>query len=433
MVDANPILRKFVSIVFHSRRDLVFMNLFWIGVILYTVCFATMSTKSVPFSLFQLIQLGAIGLMLLSATQLIGYDFENRYLKMLLPLFLLWAMVILLRGFELEFTKERRNAFLFNAWFGAAIYLVPWIALFPKKLIFYRKLFISILLSSIVYVFLCFAFLSVLMVEGKDVASQAVIEYFSKTLAVSSFFILFTEKFHSRRVVYFSLFVILLTLFFGVIRARRGILFFIVLGFLLWFSIYFIKSNNKFAIILQSFSFLAFVVFILIGVRYVLDIEVFSFLEERGTEDTRYLVEMYFFKDMKELDWIVGRGMFGMYYAPTQDFEAGAYRGTIETDYLNMVLKGGLINLVLLLIIILPAVYFGLLRSKNTLALGFAMWIVFWMLNTYPSTVQVFSLNYLLVWVGVGFCYSPTLRNIPDRFLVNYFRGQNRLSKLKRI
>ncbi|WP_228694337.1 hypothetical protein [Lunatimonas sp.] len=151
------------------------------------------------------------------------------------------------------------------------------------------------------------------------------------------------------------------------------------------------------------------------------DAEFVTFLQQRGTEDTRTGVEVYFYKDMEGLDWIVGRGMFGAYYSPTMS--EGNYRGTIETDYLNMILKGGLIQLVLFLLIFLPAIYKGLFQSRNTLSKAAALWILFWLINTHPSTVQVFALNYLIVWFSVGICYSDTIRNLSEKGLRVYFRS----------
>jgi len=121
------------------------------------------------------------------------------------------------------------------------------------------------------------------------------------------------------------------------------------------------------------------------------------------------------------MDWVIGRGMRGEYYSPTM--EDGNFRGTIETDYLNMILKGGLINLVLLLMILVPAIFNGIFRSKNTLSKAAGLWIFIWLLNTYPSTVQVFSLYYMLVWICAGICYSTTIRNIPEKFLITYFQS----------
>jgi hypothetical protein len=146
-----------------------------------------------------------------------------------------------------------------------------------------------------------------------------------------------------------------------------------------------------------------------------------SYLQQRGAEDTRGSVERYFYNDMERLDWIIGKGMAGLYYSPTM--AEGNYRGTVETDYLNMILKGGLIQVILLLMILIPAVYKGLFQSKNNLSKAAALLILIWLINTHPSTIQVFSLFYVLVWISVGICYSDTIRNLSEKGLVAYFKS----------
>jgi hypothetical protein len=32
-------------------------------------------------------------------------------------------------------------------------------------------------------------------------------------------------------------------------------------------------------------------------------------------------------------------------------------------------------------------------------------------------------MQYILLWIAVGICYSKTIRNIPEQILVDYFRG----------
>ena len=34
--------------------------------------------------------------------------------------------------------------------------------------------------------------------------------------------------------------------------------------------------------------------------------------------------------------------------------------------------------------------------------------------GSYPATVTTFTLNYLIVWICVGICYSGVIRNMPE-------------------
>ncbi|MFC4873124.1 hypothetical protein [Negadavirga shengliensis] len=309
---------------------------------------------------------------------------------------------------------------ILDAWFGGFLYFTPLVMLFPKKLIYYKKVFAVIIILSVFYIIYDIMFISNLMEKEKDVLSREIVEYFSKTLAVPIGFILFTFIYHSKPKNMYALGVLLLTIFFAMVRARRGLLFMTVGSLFIFYVIFWIKSKSRLLMTILSLS--AFFIISAFGAYYInsQEIEILEYLEKRGMEDTRSGVERYFYKDMQGLDWVIGRGMRGRYYSPTMG--EGNLRGTIETDYLNMILKGGIINLTLLLLILLPAIYNGLFRSKNLLSKASAIWILFWLLNTHPSTVQVFTLNYMIVWFAVGICYSNVIRNLPENFLLAYFR-----------
>jgi hypothetical protein len=149
----------------------------------------------------------------------------------------------------------------------------------------------------------------------------------------------------------------------------------------------------------------------------------FGFLLERGSEDTRSGVEEFFYADMKTNDWIVGKGINGSYFCPNIEEDLPTnYRTVIETGYLQIILKGGLISLILYLLITVPAIFLGLFHSKNLLSKAAALWILFALISLYPTQVNTFTLRYLLVWVCVGICYSKNIRNLEESILLDYFK-----------
>jgi hypothetical protein len=99
------------------------------------------------------------------------------------------------------------------------------------------------------------------------------------------------------------------------------------------------------------------------------------------------------------------------------------YRRGIETDYLTIILKGGIISLGLMLLIVIPAIIKGLFQSKNLISKAAAIWIFFYLIDLYPSPVTAFSLNYLLVWISVGICYSKEMRGLSDIKIKEIFSG----------
>ena len=150
----------------------------------------------------------------------------------------------------------------------------------------------------------------------------------------------------------------------------------------------------------------------------------FSFVMERGSEDTRTGVEQYMSADMSGMDWIIGKGIHGEYFCPivvTVD-DSNSYRDVIETGFLLIILKGGYAGLLLLLMILVPAIYKGIFKSKNLLSKSSGVYILLWLTYCYPSIVVGFTIHYIIVWIAVGICYSEQIRNLPDSTIKYYLR-----------
>tara|TARA_R110001592_G_scaffold105579_3_gene296917 strand:- start:203751 stop:205016 length:1266 start_codon:yes stop_codon:yes gene_type:complete len=411
----NASLKRFLH---YDRYELIAINVFWLGFIAYIASSTILSTKEMPFMIFQPLQLLGLAAIFASAAYLLKPAFESEYFKIFFFLFALWAMVILFRGFS--FNKDDLKLIFLNPWFGGMFYFVPFLVLFRKSFLLYKKTFSAIIILGVIFLLFSLMFRDILTEVIPDNRNRSVVEYFTKSLGISVLFILFTFMYHSKTKNLIAVISILVMLLLGVIRARRGLLLMCVLGLLIAGLIYFLNSKSK---ILSGSIIIGMLFIAIIGGIYVflnVEMEALYYLQDRGVTDTRGGIELYFYKDMEGLDWIVGRGMQGQYYCPTMG--EGNYRGTVETDYLNMILKGGMVNLVLLLLIIIPAIFLGIFHSKNNLTKGFAFWILFWLINTHPSTVQVFTMNYFLVWLGAGVCYSPFIRGISEETMVAYFK-----------
>jgi hypothetical protein len=409
------------DILNYDRRDLITINLFWIGFVVYTASWTLSASKQANYIICQMFQLLGMAIFIPACIQLVKFEFDNIYQQVIFVLLLIWSSLIFVRGiFDIE-SFTRLKEIIFNPWFGGFLYFVPVVMLFPKKLILYKKIFDVIVILSVFYILYDIIFISDLMEpDGQNERSRDIVEYFSKTLSFPVIFILLTYIYHSKQRNFFALFVLLLTIFFSMVRARRGMLSMAV-GPMAFVYIFFLLDNN--IKLIQKIISLGLVLVVIIGLIYAFNndsIEMFSLLEERGTDDTRSGVEKNFIDSMEGMDWMIGRGMLGEYYSPTID--VGNYRGTIETDYLNIILKGGYIQLVLLLLILIPAMINGIFRSKNTLSRVAGLWIFVWLLSTYPATVQVFTLYYILVWISVGICYSKTIRNMPEKTLLLSFK-----------
>ena len=399
------------------------INIFWTGFSLYTICFILSYTINQPnFKFFNALQLCGVLIMLFAAFKIVNFKLENRYLQSVFLVYCFWTPTVILRGIKLDYNSIK--TMLLDPYQGVFLYVSPLILLFPLKLVNLKRAYKAIILLGIIFLGSAATFYSRLSNVGSDDA-RGLIEYLSKTITIPCGFILLTYIYHSSFRKILSLIVIVLGLFFSILQARRGLIFNFAI-ILLFFFVVFVYNNKKTFDLVLVIIFLSPVIFVSVVSLMGKQNKLFKYVNQRMDEDTRSDVELYYYSDMKPIDWAFGRGMNGLVAAPfedvgddTQDFTAG-YRNGIESDYLNIILKGGVVSLGLMLMITIPAIRLGFFVSKNTLSKASALWITLWILDLYPTTVTTFTLNYLLVWISVGICFSRDIRNMSDIELKNF-------------
>jgi hypothetical protein len=314
---------------------------------------------------------------------------------------------------------------LLSANFGILLYFVPLIALFPNNLNFYKKIFNIIIVFAVFFFISDVLFIRELLERSRE--TRDVIERLSWYLALPSGFILLTYKYHSSIKKMFAALTIIVALLFSIYQARRGLSFILISTLSFSFFFYFFSTRQR-VLVIYLFALL-----ITLGLIYANSIynisnnKLLNFIAERGEEDTRTGVELYFYNDMKTKDWIIGRGINGEYFCPGISLDTD-YRSLIETGYLQIILKGGLIRLILYLLIMIPAAVLGLFASKNLLSKASACWIIITLISLYPATVESFDLQYIIVWVSVGICYSKKIRNYRDEYICNFLNNGSQLS-----
>lgn len=144
----------------------------------------------------------------------------------------------------------------------------------------------------------------------------------------------------------------------------------------------------------------------------------FSTLVERGNEDSRGGVEESFYADMRlQSDWIFGRGWFGSYYDPI----FGKYRTGVETGFLTLILRGGLLYLIPYVLILTLTFYNGYFRSNNIFCKSFAIMCLMQMISLYPFGWPAFNFFHFIIWYGVWICNLPSYRNMTDNEIKQVF------------
>ena len=141
----------------------------------------------------------------------------------------------------------------------------------------------------------------------------------------------------------------------------------------------------------------------------------FSTLVERGDEDSRSGVEDDFYADMnKASDWWFGRGWFGTYYEPAYK----SYRMGVETGYLTLILRGGLLYLVPYILILGMSFFNGYFRSNNLFCKSFAIMCLMQIVSLYPFGLPAFNFFHFIIWIGVWICNSKSFRSSSNKIIM---------------
>ncbi len=408
------------------------LNLFWLGFIMYMVGY-TLGSTLIYFNIVhtQLIQFAGIGLFTYAGINIIKFNIKNGYLKGVYILYLLWMLGVMFRGFIFDFFHIKES--LVEAGYGLFIYFVPLFLLFPVNFAFYRKLFQVIFIFSIIYLVMSAAFIKdIFNPDRQSLLSQGIVENFS-LMSFCSAFTLLTYLYHSKPRRLFAFATMFAMLLFAVYRARRGMILMSVTNLLCVLIVYLIVTKRT--------AMVAFIILViaLIGYSYYSSLYnqknfgVFNFLVERSDEDTRTGVEDAMKDDMSSTDWIIGKGINGEYYCPNIDqLDATGYRNVVETGYLQIILKGGIGALVLMLLILIPALIKGF-KAKNILGKAAGISILLWILFLYPTVGTYFSMQHIIVWISVGICFSPQILKMTDAEVAAALEEPKKVSSQKSI
>lgn len=394
-------------------------KLFWLSVLIYSFSSGLGSTFiNSLFIVEQFFQsLALIGLFYTSYN-IVQFRVNNKFVGITLVIYFLWIFFITFYGFE--FTYANTKSVIFG---GVFKYFFPIFLFFPKNLFFYKKLFVVITFMAVAFIVFNAIFIEEVTAHyDSNVNEKFIFEGFTRNFGLPLGFLLFTYIYHSKTKNILVLLALLLMLGISAYRARRSIMVVSMVYLFIFMVVMYIYSNRK-VLISMIFAVFLLVASVFAGQIYEkLRFSFFEKIEERNTINTREGVEAAFFKDFELQDWIIGRGINGKYWCPNIDInDTTGYRTMIETDYLNMILKGGGVLLFLILLISIPAAYKAFFHSKNLLSKAAGIWIVLWILSLYPMNVFLFSVNYMLFWICVGIGYSRDMRYLSDETIKKAF------------
>ena len=400
------------------------INIFWISVILYSSGYAFSTSLYSLSAAFQVLQILGIFGLIFSMGNLINVEKLNVYFFLLFIIYFLWQLIFVVRGNFQDMDYEEVKSLFFNGNYGLICIFVPLVSLLPVSLFNFKKLFdASFILLFLYVIFTVSVFTNLLHPDPHNSFAREAFESSVKFLAFPVCFILLNFDLQSNRKKLIALGIFTLVILFAVFRARRGILMMCGIVAIFAFVFHFFRSSKKLG------WALGIVYLLILGYQfYVIDysfskVNFLGNLFERGLENTRTYVEDCFYSSMSTMDWIVGKGYNEGYLCPGIDESVfgSSVRKVIETDYLQLILTGGLVNLILLLAIILPAVFLGLFHSSNLFCKKAATWIMIWLFFLYPSNGYTLSIFHISMWLMVASCYNKNFRALSDQTILNYF------------
>lgn len=415
-----------------SRKQNSSLGYFWNGFAIYTFFFAWSMTDDTLISpaMCQGFQLIGFMLFLAGAFPLLKFKFDSNYLQSIFTIYIIYSSIVVLRGFKYD-VNSIKNA-IFHVGMGALPYFTPLVVLLPRNFQVYKKMFSTLVIFGIGYYFYVVLFYDILHDPDRlNLQAQYLSDGLFGLLAYPVSFILLTFFYHTGKKALFGLGkinimaigVILVGLFFSIYRARRGSIFMCASTIMVIIMLYFIYSKNKAMIIFMGIVTAATLTLFFASRNTP---ALFNFLLDRADQDTRTGVEEYMMQDMSPIDWVIGKGFNGRYFCPTvedvKDMEGIGSRDVVETGYLQIILTGGVMSFGLLLLILLPAVYLGIFKSRNILAKASGVFILLFILYEYPGVVIGFTMHYFLVWIGVGICYSKKIRGMSDMLIKTYMQ-----------
>ncbi len=118
-----------------------------------------------------------------------------------------------------------------------------------------------------------------------------------------------------------------------------------------------------------------------------------------------------FLQDMDQWDLIFGRGSVGTYRSMAS---GGIFRANIECGYLQIILKGGVIMLCLMLLMAVPAMVKGIFTSRNYVSKAFGFIVAGRLIEMVFFGLPEASPRYALFWLAIGICLNARIHHMTD-------------------
>ena len=344
-------------------------KIFWVSLIIYSLGYLAYSSRNITEKLcLSVIAIGILGIAY-SLLLLINLKISNKYFRSIFIIYTISQLIILSQAFN-DFSFTRFLLFIYNPYIFFP-YLLPIVVLIPANIFFFKRTFDYLTYLGLLLFIVFLLFMNYMLNTSTNFS-----EHVLWTFGTGGGFILLTWNYHSNKRRILAISVVLLSFFISTVLARRNIM--LTFSNYILFSIILLLFNSKQSII-NKILIILIVLSSFIGAYFIFnkyqDV-LFARITDRLEQNTRDQIFTGFFSSMSTQDLIYGKGFDGTYYAPT--IEENDYRSIIECGYLQTILKGGIVNLALFLLIAVPAAFLGIVKSNNTIAMAAGTIIILW-------------------------------------------------------
>lgn len=386
-------------------------SIFWISLIILSLGYLSYASRNVPDKLCIVVMaLGIIGIGY-SLLHLIKLQIRNKYFSFIFSLYMVSQSIMIFQAFS-KLNFARLILFISDPYFFFP-YLVPLVILIPANIFFIKRTFDYFTLLGILLFVVFLTFMNYILNTNSHFSEHVV-----WTFGSGCGFLLLTWDYHNNKRKIIAISVVMISLFISTVMARRNIM--LTFSNYILFSIFLMLFNSRRSIP-NKILILFVVLFSFSAIYYTFNKyqdNLFARIAGRIEDNTREEIFSAFFTSMSSHDLIYGKGFYGTYYAP--GIEQGIDdRSIIECGYLQTILKGGIINLTLFLLIAIPAGYLGIAKSKNTIAMASGAIIVLWLIDMFPWGMPALNIRYFLVWICISICYSKEIRNLSESDIKN--------------
>ncbi|MPN16005.1 hypothetical protein SDC9_163342 [bioreactor metagenome] len=154
-----------------------------------------------------------------------------------------------------------------------------------------------------------------------------------------------------------------------------------------------------------------------------------SRVEESVTVDTRtFLYEEVLLSAINNNYWLWGRtparGNDSYSFGAWAHEYTGRYeRVANEIGLANVFTWTGIVGVILYLFIFFKASYLAVNKSRNIYTKMLGIYIAFRWMYAWVEDINNFSLNYFMLWMVIGLCFSYTFREMTNKEVVVWVRG----------